>query len=386
MWDRTSETLTTRQNQQKLVLQEIRRNSNQFKQNMGGIFHAFFISMVVFLCVLSAGAEKLGNKDGLTHAIIRRRLKPNMHLGMGNNTKFFGGGTPADLARFKLKDLTSTLATRTDYKALHDKSDGQLLWYIKNVFKQQMAWEAANVRADNEKTKPRVFVEFGARDGWYESNSWLLEDSFNFQGLLVEAGRDYIHFLREQRTCMLNGMPGACVFAALSSPLEDQLGQTLIWDKDDTVKKGESSSATKDRVVRSTTLNHLLHHFHVGHIDFMSADCEGCESAAFAGLNLQKHRVDFLTVENPDCLLQKRLHDLNYTALHVPFSYDSLFLSSALVAKMRDPPDTTVSSCSVGVCQNALVIKKDNNAAKCYIKTQTQIRVWRTGDSWPPKI
>jgi len=347
-----------------------------------GISLLCLIFMLVFLCVLGAGAEELGNKDQ-THATVRRRLRPNKHLGMGNNTKFFGGGTPADLARFQLKDLTSTLATRTDYEALHDKSDGQLLWYIKNVFKQLTAWEASNVRTDNnKKAKPRVFVEFGARDGWYESNSWLLEDSFNFQGLLVEAGRDYIHPLREQRTCILNGIPGACVFAAL----EDKPGQTLIWDKDDTVKKGESSSATKDQEVKSATLNRLLHHFHVGHIDFMSADCEGCESAAFEGLDLQKHPVDFLTVEFPDCLLQKRLHDLNYTALHVPFSYDSLFLSSALVAKMRDPPDTTLSSCSVGVCEKAHVIKKDNNAAKCSLTTHTQILVWRTGHPWPPKI
>jgi FkbM family methyltransferase len=334
-----------------------------------------------------------------------------MQLGQGNNTQTFGGGvldTPASAREDK--DLTKGLIDLKDYASLGDKSDGQLIWYLQNVLRQIAIWDAKKEKDSmisslissmiSKRQRKKVFVEFGARDGWYESNTWLLEDSFRFQGLLVEAGRDYIASLREQRKCVLNSRPGACVWAAL----QDKTNQTLYWDISDSTKVDLNEVHTygaektphptkKDREVKSTTLNHLLHRFGVSRVDFLSADCEGCEASALDGLDFKKHPVDFLVVEHPVCSLQIKLSEMGYTAVPIPFSYDTMYFSSALLAKLPHPPDTTLACCPKGRdCTQAIIDDKVRVALQCVAAKDGDngkagsgaLRIWKHGDVWPP--
>ena len=341
-----------------------------------------------------------------------------MQVGQGNNTQTFGGGVLNTYASVREdKDLTKGLIDLKDYAPLQDKSDGQLIWYLQNVLRQIAIWDAKKEKDStisssissiiSKRQRKRVFVEFGARDGWYESNTWLLEDSFRFQGLLVEAGRDYIASLREQRKCVLNFRPGACVWAAL----QDKANQTLFWDISDSLKadldvvhsygaeknthftEKTTPPTKKDREVKSTTLDHLLHRFGVSRVDFLSADCEGCEASALDGLDFKKHPVDFLVVEHPVCSLQIKLSDMGYTAVPIPFSYDTMYFSSALLAKLPHPPDTTLACCPKGRdCTQAIIDGKVRAALQCVADKDRDngkagsgtLRIWKHGDVWPP--
>jgi FkbM family methyltransferase len=126
---------------------------------------------------------------------------------------------------------------------------------------------------------PGLFIEFGARDGLYESNTHLFEKYAKWQGLLVEANRFNIEGLRKQRSCIFNNKPKACVFAGLYSSENMTLSHST-YDTTKLVNNEDSDNSEIEHNVKTTTLNRLLHHYNIKKINFMSADCEGCETEA----------------------------------------------------------------------------------------------------------
>ena len=64
--------------------------------------------------------------------------------------------------------------------------------------------------------EPPTFVEFGARDGRLNSNTYYYEAVLNWSGLLIEAGVDDVPALRRNRRCLFGGRP-ACVHGAVAA-------------------------------------------------------------------------------------------------------------------------------------------------------------------------
>ena len=91
---------------------------------------------------------------------------------------------------------------------LRDLSDGQAEWLAREVFAP-----AFRDRPGQHGT----FLEFGSKDGRYQSNSFLFEAAFGWSGILVDIGREYMAPLRQLRSCRARGASGACVWAALGS-------------------------------------------------------------------------------------------------------------------------------------------------------------------------
>jgi hypothetical protein len=217
--------------------------------------------------------------------------------------------------------------------------------------------------------EPGIFVEFGARDGpyrrrgvgdgrelrpfagIYESNTWLLETALGWSGLLIEAGRDYIAGLRKQRKCRVSGRPGACCWMALDA----EANRTRFWSTTDRtmpsmteaqvdhweLRPGQGPERDRatvaDRAVRTERLSTVLHHFGVTHVDYLSADCEGCEEGALASLDFVHPTVDVLTVEGPGCELLKKFAAAGYVVLPINFSQDVVFVHARVAAAMPRP-------------------------------------------------
>lgn len=325
---------------------------------------------------------------------IQRKRHLMMHRGEGNNTKVFGGGedptSPFDPNRVALK-----LTEMKDADILSSSSDepslGQARWAAKHIFQQI---EAYDKEKNQEPISSRVFVEFGSRDGIYESNTYWFEKALKWEGLLIDAGRDYMHNLRKQRGCRLHGKEGACVFAALAA----QIDKTVYWSSIDQVhdkpnltpygnKHGsvpETEAPTaEDRAVKTTTLNHLLHQFGVAHVDFMSCDCEGCEGVALQGLNLDHYHVDVFSIESPNCDIAWTLNRRGYTLISLPFSLDTFFLSPSVVQKMAIAPDLTSCQGIHGNCNQETMERKLKAVYKCNTAEQ-KLSIWTPQDSWPP--
>ena len=123
--------------------------------------------MLMCFCASVTSTLVLGNDNRQHHLSrvhadlkIKRRLIAKTHVGLGNATKFLGGGGHLSKyvlsshrlisrhlienqttsnprkslvnshSRFNLVDLWHSLATLEDYDSLKDPSDGQMLWYI----------------------------------------------------------------------------------------------------------------------------------------------------------------------------------------------------------------------------------------------------------------
>jgi FkbM family methyltransferase len=320
----------------------------------------------------------------------RRLATGQLTKGDGLNTSMLGGGGKSReslLAEhgdgpWSSVDLASvSSAAAAELKP--DPSRGQVQWLISHVFKQ--------THATAGKRGPPTFVEFGARDGLFESNSLLLELRFGWQGLLVEAGRDYIAALRQNRGCRYRNQQGACVFAALDA----QANRTMFWHVHDKVlpaladvrkwRHQDWEPTRLERETTTTTLDQLFEAFGVRHVDFMSMDCEGCETAALRGLNLTRTGVDVLLVERPTCGLALQLAEHGYVALPLWFSYDTVFLSPRTVRRMRQPPRLA----DVPAKANRLVGERHGRKKAADLRRAcprlTELDVWQPETPWPPR-
>ena len=324
---------------------------------------------------------------------IQRRSLVGMNRGDGNSTKIFDGGQdpnfPFDSNRVAL--ILSNMSDEQIFSGTDEPSNGQARWAAKNIFQQV---ELYDFKHGKDLKHQRYFVEFGSRDGVYESNTFWYEKLLKWEGLLVDAGRDYMYSLRRSRSCRVQMKAGACVFAALAA----QEDKTLYWnyidrvvEKPDLTRYGlrghptweKEAPTADDRAVKTMTLNHLMHHFGMSHVDFMSCDCEGCEGTALQGLNLDHYQIDVFTIESPDCNIAWMLNNRGYTFLVLPFSLDTFIVSPNIVQKMANAPDLVSCQGIPGKCEQSLADMKLNKLQKCNTAEQ-KLSVWVPGMPWPP--
>lgn len=141
------------------------------------------------------------------------------------------------------------------------------------------------------------FVEIGANDGLHLSNTYALEASFGWHGLVSEANKELIPKLQKNR--------GSCLID--SRAVTKYSGQELVF----TETKNSVYSALKgtsihleqqhnsvETIVMSVSLTDLLIEKKApSYIDFLSIDTEGNEYDILSGLNFNKFSFSFITVE-----------------------------------------------------------------------------------------
>lgn len=278
--------------------------TSEQKRTMMMLFDLKLITFITFITYVHAG--------------------PFTEVGKGIYTEVYGGGEESYLNNINCNDISSSsnqwlpLSTfcktlscsienitwtpmdpkngRTDghipgcYQksgnVLRDLSDGQAEWIANEIFKH--SFSKKNIK--NIKNEKGVFLEFGSKDGRYQSNTFLFESAFGWEGLLIEIFNDFILPLRQMRKCVLNNIKGSCVYSAL----DNIIGNELVVNKKTT--QVFPSPLTSDHIlalgsnyetftykIKTLTLDFILSKFNVKHIDLLSADCEGCESIALRG-------------------------------------------------------------------------------------------------------
>ncbi len=146
------------------------------------------------------------------------------------------------------------------------------------------------------------FVEFGATDGRSNSNSFLLEKSYQWKGILSEPNPLHHDKLYSLRDCHISTQ---CVYSR--SGLTERLACTeqssfshMVSVEPDDHHQEKGRRAVADYVdVETISLNDLLDHFEAPQeIDYMSVDTEGSEYDILQAFDFSKRRIGLINVEH----------------------------------------------------------------------------------------
>jgi len=165
----------------------------------------------------------------------------------------------------------------------------------------------------NEK-RDGYFVEFGACDGVYLSNTHLLEKVYGWTGIIGDPNPRYKKALRKNRTCRVTNrciFPGPrrrrtfrCTDDGAFSTLEEFAQLDSNWDR-------HRSSNYEHVNVYTVSINDVLEEFGAPRvIDYLSLDTEGSEFAILQDLDFGRWKIGLITVEHNYTPNREKIHDL----------------------------------------------------------------------------
>jgi FkbM family methyltransferase len=159
------------------------------------------------------------------------------------------------------------------------------------------------------------FVEFGACDGIFLSNTYQLEKTYNWNGILAEPTRKYHELLKQNRSCSIDHR---AVYTHSNDHIEfrEVSGIEEVSGINETLPR-DSFRKDRDRnfeiyIAETISLEDLLK-FHGApqHIDYLSIDTEGSEFEILSNFSFENYSIDIITIEH-NFLEERRSSIKNY--------------------------------------------------------------------------
>ena len=155
-------------------------------------------------------------------------------------------------------------------------------------------------------------MEFGATDGFNLSNSFLLEDTFQWKGILAEPGKKWHASLHANRRAIIEMR---CIWRTSGEVLEfnetenGELSTLEMFSSGDL--HADSRVSGKRYLVETISLLDLLDRNNAPeYIDYLSVDTEGSEFEVLNGFNFDKYQFGFISCEHNYTESRERIHDL----------------------------------------------------------------------------
>ncbi|GAB6270108.1 MAG: FkbM family methyltransferase [Smithella sp.] len=186
-------------------------------------------------------------------------------------------------------------------KSLYMSQAGQDIWVFGEVFNEM---------------RNGYFVDIGAHDGIYLSNTYILECKYGWKGICVEANPSSFKLLKINRRAI-------CVNACLDGT--ERFVDFAKWgviggiiEPDKFNKDGESCEVVR---VKTQTLNNLLKEMDTPpEVDYLSIDIEGAEESVLKEFNFNDYLFKCITIERPTDTLKKIFTDNGYILIkEIPF-------------------------------------------------------------------
>lgn len=148
--------------------------------------------------------------------------------------------------------------------------------------------------------QPGFFVEFGATNGVDLSNSYLLEKSFGWSGILSEPAKNWHPDLKANRDskidfrCVLDTSGQTVSFSETTLGELSTLTDLVNSDSNKLLRKKQSSYE-----VETISLIDLLDYYNApSHIEFLSVDTEGSEFAILEKFDFARYTFGLICVEH----------------------------------------------------------------------------------------
>ena len=186
-----------------------------------------------------------------------------------------------------------------------------------------------------------IYIELGANDGLFSSNTYHLQKQLNWKGILIEPALDlYFKCKRNRGNCNLV-LNYACVpfsykekfvtmiYSGAMTITEDL--QNEIENPGNHAKSGGKFIPNYDKLIRfateGKTLNKILIEANVkDEIDFLSLDVEGVEIEVLKGIDFKKYSFKYMLIESRDIeKLSLFLSQKNYKLVEQLTEIDYLF-------------------------------------------------------------
>ena len=195
---------------------------------------------------------------------------------------------------FKIYERTDKILRRAQESL--DRSDKVALILGVDEFKGQYGQDVLVDRLLNGK-RAGVFVELGAYDPIYLSNTYFLEMKRGWSGLLVEAQPDRKQVLERYRP---NSIVESCAISDEEKEISFTVADSISGMEDamapQHVKRVADMKSASIRL-KTVTLQSLLDKHNLHRIDYFSLDVEGAELQVLRSIDFSKVRIDLLTVE-----------------------------------------------------------------------------------------
>jgi len=158
-----------------------------------------------------------------------------------------------------------------------------------------------------KKMENGVFVDVGAHDGLYISNTYIFEKYRNWTGICIEPlPKRYNDLLNNRKSILINAAicekNGECDFLEIEGYSEALSGIVDNYDPrhlnrvDNELKYyGGSNKIIK---VPTYTLEYLFDKHNINKINYLSIDVEGSELNVLKGINFDKVFIDVIDVED----------------------------------------------------------------------------------------
>ena len=187
----------------------------------------------------------------------------------------------------------------------------------------------------------KTFLEFGATDGLELSNSFMLENTLNWSGVLSEPSPQWHEVLKENR--QYTKIIKKCIWSESGKILDffmsdrgnfSTLNEFIDSDKYSMPFNTESrKKAGKLITVETISLNDVIkEYFNNTSPSYISIDTEGSEFKILESFNFKKYRPKVFTVEHNFTELQNKIDELmvskNYERIFRKLtSFDAWYVS-----------------------------------------------------------
>jgi FkbM family methyltransferase len=145
------------------------------------------------------------------------------------------------------------------------------------------------------------FVEFGACDGKYLSNTLLLEKKYNWTGILAEPSRHFHNLLIKNRNCLIDfrAVYHTSKLNVDFRDITDHIDLSGIVNSFNQDKHRKKRNIGNTYTVETVSLTDLLNFYNAPSvIDYISIDTEGSEYEILKNFDFNRYSITIFTIEH----------------------------------------------------------------------------------------